>query len=58
MTQNSLLVLVLLPFILFYTFSFSSNYKNRVWRNEVMVKKQERQERNKKEGLTMTQYNL
>ena len=24
-------------------FSFSSNYKNRVWRNEVMTKKQERQ---------------
>jgi len=31
--------------------SFSSNYKNRVWRNEVMLKKQERKEKNKQDGL-------
>ena len=26
----------------FSSFSFASNYKNRVWRNEVMMRKQER----------------
>jgi hypothetical protein len=31
--------------------SFSSNYKNRVWRNEVMLKKQGKAEKIKKEGL-------
>ena len=25
-----------------YLFSFASNYKNRVWRNEVLMRKQER----------------
>jgi len=36
--------------------SFSSNYKNRVWRNEVLIKKQERSEKTKKEGIATTQF--
>ena len=35
-------------------FSFATNYKNRIWRNEVMQKKQEREaEGEKKEGFNM-----
>ena len=33
--------------------SFSSNYKNRVWRNEVLIKKQERTEKKDGEATTM-----
>ena len=37
-------------------FSFSSNYKNRLWRNEVQMKKQERQEMEKckADGIIMS----
>ena len=35
---------------IFLISSFASNYKNRVWRNEVMMRKQERNELEKTTG--------
>ena len=40
--------LILELFVILYFFSFASNYKNRVWRNEVMMRKQERGVQEKK----------
>merc|ERR1712098_1009275 len=34
--------------------SFSSNYKNRVWRNEVMMKKQGKRQKMRNDGLGLT----
>ena len=34
--------------------SFSSNYKNKVWRNEVMIRKQVKRQRIREEELDLT----